>query len=66
MEPGINHERMITFLQETLMFGKLEPADIMEVIHMIEIRQYKAGDIIVSEVNPAMPGSCSTATLWTY
>ena len=52
MEPIINRERMITFLLETPMFEKLEPSEIMEVIHIIEIKQYKAGDIIFSEGEP--------------
>ena len=52
MEPIINRERMLTFLLETPMFEKLEPSELMEVIHIVEVRQYKAGDIIFSEGEP--------------
>jgi len=52
MESIVNRERMLTFLLETPMFEKLEPAEIMEVIHIVEIRHYAAGDIIFSEGEP--------------
>jgi CRP-like cAMP-binding protein len=52
MEPIINRERMITFLLETPMFEKLEPSEIMEVIDIVEIKHYKAGDTIFHEGEP--------------
>lgn len=60
MEPIINRERIITFLLETPMFEKLDPSEIMEVMHIIEIKQYKAGDIIFSE---GEPGRCLVRAL---
>jgi len=52
MESHVNRERMLTFLLETPMFEKLEPAEIMEIIHIVEIRHYAAGDTIFSENEP--------------
>ncbi len=52
MESIVNRERMLTFLLETPMFEKLEPAEIMEVIHIVEVKHYAAGDIIFSEGEP--------------
>ena len=49
METKVTRERLITFLLETPMFEKLVPAEIMEVIHIVEIEQYQAGDIVFRE-----------------
>ena len=49
METKVTRERLITFLLETPMFEKLEPSEIMEIIHIVEIEMYKEGDIIFEE-----------------
>ena len=49
MEAKITRERLITFLLETPMFEKLDPSEIMEIIHIVEVEQYQAGDIVFSE-----------------
>jgi CRP-like cAMP-binding protein len=49
METKVTRERLITFLLETPMFEKLEPSEIMEMIHIVEVEMYKAGDIIFKE-----------------
>jgi len=49
METKVTRERLITFLLETPMFEKLEPSEIMEIIHIVEVEMYKAGDIIFKE-----------------
>ena len=49
MEALVTRERLITFLLETPMFEKLEPSEMMEIIHIVEIVEYKAGDIIFRE-----------------
>ena len=49
MESQVTRERLITFLLETPMFEKLDPSEIMEIIHIVEIEQYQAGDTIFSE-----------------
>lgn len=49
MEALVTRERLITFLLETPMFEKLDPSEIMEVIHIVEVEQYQTGDIIFSE-----------------
>ena len=49
MEAKVTRERLITFLLETPMFEKLVPSEIMEIIHIVEIEQYKAGDIVFRE-----------------
>lgn len=49
METKITRERLITFLLETPMFEELDPSEIMEIIHIIEVEQYQAGDIVFNE-----------------
>ena len=49
METKVTRERLITFLLETPMFEKLEPSEMMEIIHIVEIEMYKQGDIIFEE-----------------
>lgn len=49
MESKITRERLITFLLETPMFENLDPSEIMEIIHIVEIEQYQAGEKIFSE-----------------
>lgn len=49
METTITRERLLTFLLETPMFEKLEPSELMEIIHIVDIEQYRAGEIIFSE-----------------
>jgi len=49
MDTKVTRERLITFLLETPMFEKLEPSEIMEIIHIVETEQYKSGDIIFNE-----------------
>ena len=52
METNVTRERLLTFLLETPMFEKLEPSEIMEVIHIVEVEQYQEGDIVFSESDP--------------
>ena len=49
MDKKVTRERLITFLLETPMFEKLDPSEIMEIIHIVEVEQYQAGDVIFSE-----------------
>ncbi|MDX2456292.1 MAG: cyclic nucleotide-binding domain-containing protein [Gammaproteobacteria bacterium] len=49
METKVTRERLITFLLETPMFEKLDPSEIMEIIHIVEVKQYQAGDIVFRE-----------------
>jgi len=49
METKITRERLITFLLETPMFEKLIPSELMENIHIVEVHQYQAGDVVFSE-----------------
>ena len=49
MEPHIERERLITFLLETPMFDNLEPSEIMQIIHIVEVKPLQAGDVIFSE-----------------
>ncbi|MEA2078916.1 MAG: cyclic nucleotide-binding domain-containing protein [Pseudomonadota bacterium] len=52
MTTAVTRERMITFLLETPMFDNLDPPEIMQVIHIVEVQLFKAGDIIFSEGDP--------------
>ena len=45
----VTRERLITFLLETPMFEKLVPSEIMEIIHIVEVEQYQAGDVVFRE-----------------
>ena len=49
MKNKISRERMITFLLETPFFEKLEPTELMEIIHIVEVEEYQAGDTIFNE-----------------
>jgi CRP-like cAMP-binding protein len=49
METKITRERLITFLLETPMFEKLTPSEMMEIIHIVEVEQYQAGDVVFNE-----------------
>ncbi|MEN8206377.1 MAG: cyclic nucleotide-binding domain-containing protein [Pseudomonadota bacterium] len=49
METKVTRERLITFLLETPMFEKLDPSEIMEIIHIVEVEKYQAGDVVFSE-----------------
>ena len=42
METKVTRERLITFLLETPMFEKLDPSEIQEIIHIVEVEQYQA------------------------
>jgi len=49
MTTTVNRERMITFLLETPLFENLDPEEIMEVLHIVEVQQYQAGEIVFRE-----------------
>ena len=49
METKVTRERLITFLLETPMFERLDPSEIQEIIHIVEVVQYQTGDIVFSE-----------------
>ena len=49
MDVRITRERLITFLLETPMFEKLDPAELMEIFHIVEVNQYPAGEVIFNE-----------------
>lgn len=49
MEAKVTRERLITFLLETPMFEKLDPSEIQEIIHIVEVEHYKSGDVVFSE-----------------
>jgi CRP-like cAMP-binding protein len=49
METIVTRERLITFLLETPMFEKLDPSELMEVIHIVEVKQHHTGDIVFRE-----------------
>ena len=49
METNVTRERLITFLLLTPMFNKLVPSELMEVIHIIKIEEYQAGDVVFRE-----------------
>lgn len=49
METKITRERLITFLLETPMFMKLTPMELAEIIHIVKVEKYKAGDLVFEE-----------------
>ena len=52
METIVTRERLITFLLETPLFEKLDPAEIQEIIHVVEVDEHQAGHIIFCEGDP--------------
>lgn len=52
MSVNISRENMITFLLTTPMFEDLDPHDIGEISHIVEIKKYQPGDVIFSEGTP--------------
>ena len=52
MEAHVTRERLITFLLEAPIFDNLEPAEITQIMHIIEMRPLQAGDMIFSEGDP--------------
>lgn len=52
MEAKVTRERLITFLLVTPMFEKLEPSEIMEIVHVVDVEQYQAGDTVFREGDP--------------
>jgi CRP-like cAMP-binding protein len=49
MNRQISTENMIGFLLTTPMFEDLEPREISDIIHIVEVRNFNAGDTIFSE-----------------
>lgn len=49
MTKHISRERMITFLLETPFFEALEPTELMEIIHIVERAEFKAGEVVFEE-----------------
>ena len=49
MEAKVTRERLITFLLETPMFEKLEPSELMEIIHIVKVEQYQADEKLFME-----------------
>jgi len=52
MTTHVTLERMITFLLETPMFEKLDPAEIKQLVHIIEVREFRAGEVLFKEGDP--------------
>lgn len=49
MTTAVTRERIITFLLETPMFENLDPEEIMQVIHIVEVQMYQAGETVFRE-----------------
>ena len=49
MTTAVTRERMITFLLETPMFDHLDPLEITEVLHIVEVQLFQAGEVIFDE-----------------
>lgn len=49
MDTKVTRERLITFLLETPMFEKLDPSELQEIIHIVEVEHHQAGEIIFKE-----------------
>jgi len=52
MEARISRENMITFLLTTPMFEDLEPQEIRDIIHIVEVEKFASGSIIFHEGDP--------------
>ena len=49
METKIPRERLITFLLETPMFERLSPGELMEIVPIVDVVPYRAGEVVFSE-----------------
>ena len=49
MKAHITPDRLITFLLETPMFDNLDPAELRQVVHIVEATPVKAGEVVFSE-----------------
>jgi CRP-like cAMP-binding protein len=52
MTSHVTLERLITFLLETPMFQKLDPAEIKSLVDIVEIREFGAGETLFEEGAP--------------
>lgn len=52
METHVTRERLTTFLLEAPIFDNLEPAEIMQIMHIVEVRPLQAGDVVFNEGDP--------------
>ena len=52
MTTHVTIERMITFLLQTPMFEKLDPAEIKQLVHIIEVREFRADEVLFKEGDP--------------
>jgi len=52
MTTAVTRERMITFLLETPMFENLDPLEIVEILHIVEVQLFQASEIIFNEGDP--------------
>ena len=52
MTKEISSDEMFTFILDTPFFDKLDPRELMDIFHVIESFQYKAGEEIFHEGDP--------------
>lgn len=52
MTSHVTLERLITFLLETPMFEKLEPTEIQQLTHIIEVKEFTTGQTLFREGDP--------------
>ena len=52
METHITRERLITFLLETPISDNLDPTEIRQIVHIVEIQPFTTGDVVFSEGDP--------------
>jgi CRP-like cAMP-binding protein len=49
---SISLEQIITFLLDAPMFGDLDPAQLSEIVHIMQIRRVRAGQAVFQEGDP--------------
>ena len=49
MEAHLTPERLVTFLLDTPMFDNLDPSEIRQILHIVEPRSLKAGEVVFRE-----------------
>jgi CRP-like cAMP-binding protein len=52
VEAHVTRERLITFLLEAPIFDNLDPAEIMQIMHIVEVQPLQKGDVIFKEGDP--------------
>jgi len=52
MSEAMTLEKIITFLLEAPMFGDLDPSELSQIVHIMQVQRLRAGQVIFEEGDP--------------